>query len=343
MPAAVFHEPGTPLAIETGDDPSPNLGQIVIAVKRCGICGTDLHATEEHDGLLVPGTVMGHEFAGEIVEVGPGCPSNWKSGRKVTGLPSHSCGNCLPCRTGKPLQCNDNIIIGLQRSGGFAEYMTLDINNSVLLPDSVDWVEGALVEPLAVGLHAVNMSTDIRGKRVLILGAGPVGLAVSFWCRFMGAYHIAVTEPEELRRHSAMQFGADIALAAGEPATVLAEVERAAGGPPEVVFECVGVPGMIAEAIEYGQYGGEIMVVGFCARPDTLVPAAAMMKELTVRFVVAYDKADFDMIGGLMAMDKLDVGHMCTGTVGFQDFSAAFESLRTPNSHCKIMLDPSAS
>ena len=343
MRAAVFHEPGTPLAIETVDDPSPNLGQIVIAVKRCGICGTDLHATEEHDGLLVPGTVMGHEFAGEIVEVGPGCPSNWKSGRKVTGLPSHSCGNCLPCRTGKPLQCNDNIIIGLQRSGGFAEYMTLDINNSVLLPDSVDWLEGALVEPLAVGLHAVNMSTDIRGQRVLIIGAGPVGLAVSFWCRFMGAYHIAVTEPEELRRHSAMQFGADIALATGEPATVLAEVERAAGGPPEVVFECVGVPGMIAEAIEYGQYGGEIMVVGFCARPDTLVPAAAMMKELTVRFVVAYDKADFDMICRLMAMDKLDVGHMCTGTVGFHDFSAAFESLRTPNSHCKIMLDPSAS
>jgi len=168
-------------------------------------------------------------------------------------------------------------------------------------------------------------------------------LAVSFWCRFMGAYHIAVTEPEELRRQSAPQFGADMALAAGEPAAVLPEIVRAAGGPPEVVFECVGVPGMIAEAIEYGQYGGEIMVVGFCARPDTLVPAAAMMKELTVRFVVAYDKADFDMIGGLLAMDKLDVSHMCTGTVGFQDFSAAFESLRTPNAHCKIMLDPSAS
>ena len=220
--------------------------------------------------------------------------------------------------------------------------MALDINNSVLLPDSFDWVEGALVEPLAVGLHAVNMSADIRGKRVLILGAGPVGLAVSFWCRFMGAYHIAVTEPEELRRQSAMQFGADMALAAGEPAAVLPEIERAAGGPPEVVFECVGVPGMIAEAIEYGQYSREIMVVGFCARPDTLVPAAAMMKELTVRFVVAYDKADFDMIGGLLAMDKLDVSHMCTGTVGFQDFSAAFESLRTPNAHCKIMLNPGA-
>jgi len=83
--------------------------------------------------------------------------------------------------------------------------------------------------------------------------------------------------------------------------------------------------------------------VGFCARPDTLVPAAAIMKELTARFVVAYDKDDFDMIAGLMAMDKLDVAHMCTSTVGFQDFSEAFESLRTPNAHCKIMLDPGAS
>ena len=110
MRAAVFHQPGSPLSIESVDDPQPETGQVVIAVKRCGICGTDLHATEEHDGLLVPGTVMGHEFAGEIVEVGAGCPSEWRSGRKVTGLPSHSCGECLPCKTGKPMQCENNII-----------------------------------------------------------------------------------------------------------------------------------------------------------------------------------------------------------------------------------------
>jgi (R,R)-butanediol dehydrogenase/meso-butanediol dehydrogenase/diacetyl reductase len=341
MRAAVFHQPGSPLSIESVDDPQPEAGQVVIAVKRCGICGTDLHATEEHDGLLVPGTVMGHEFAGEIVEVGAGCPSDWRPGRKVTGLPSHSCGECLPCKTGRPLQCQDNIILGLQRSGGFAEYMALDINNSVLLPDSIDWVEGALIEPLAVGLHAINMSSDIRGKRVLILGAGPVGLAVSFWCRFMGAYHVTVTEPEQLRRDSALQFGADMAVPASAPAEVLPGIEKEAGGAPDVVFECVGIPGMIAEAVEYARHGGEIMVVGFCARPDTLVPAAAMMKELTARFVVAYDKADFDMIAGLMAMDKIAVTDMCTATVGFADFADAFESLRTPNAHCKIMLDPS--
>ena len=109
-----------------------------------------------------------------------------------------------------------------------------------------------------------------------------------------------------------------------------------------MVFECVGIPGMIAEAVEYTRHGGEIMVVGFCARPDTLVPAATMMKELTARFVVAYDKADFDMIAGLLAMDKLDVTQMFTGTFGFKDFSEAFESLRILNAHCKIMLDPGA-
>lgn len=140
-----------------------------------------------------------------------------------------------------------------------------------------------------------------------------------------------------------MQFGADVGLSAGIPEEVMPEIVRAAGGPPDVVFECVGVPGMIAEAIEYSCQNGEIIVVGFCARPDTMVPAAAMMKELVVRFVVAYEKADFDMIAGLMAMDKLDVTHMCTGTVGFDAFADAFESLRTPNAHCKIMLDPGAS
>ena len=342
MKAAVFNEPGQPLTIENVADPSPQAGQVVIAVKRCGICGTDLHATEQHDDLLLPGTVMGHEYTGEIVEVGSGCSDDWKAGRKVAGMPSHSCGQCLPCRTGSPMQCEHNVIVGMQHAGGFAEYLVLDTHNSILLPDSVDWVEGALIEPLAVGLHAVNKTSDIRGKRVLVIGAGPVGLAVSFWCRFMGAYHITVTEPEALRRESALQFGADAVLPSGAPADVLPEVVKASGGAPEVVFECVGIPGMIAESVEFAGQGGELVIVGFCARQDHFVPAAALMKELTARFVLAYDKSDFEMISGLLAMDRIDVSHMCTGTVGFDEFSAAFESLRTPNAHCKIMLNPTA-
>lgn len=340
MRAVVFHEPGKPLSIESIEDPTPRPGQIVIAVKRCGICGTDLHATEEHDGLLQPGTIMGHEYAGEIVAVGAGCAAEWKSGRKVTGIPMHSCGDCRPCRVGKPMLCTSASILGLQGAGGFAEYMALDTHNSLLLPDSIGWVEGALIEPLAVGLHAVKMASDIRGKRVLIMGAGPVGLAVSLWCRFMGAYHITVTEPESFRRDMATKFSADAVFPSGQPADVMPLIEAEAGAAPEVVFECVGIPGMIAQGIEMVAHGGEVLVVGVCTREDHFVPAAALLKELTTRFVLAYDNADFEMIAGLLAMDKLDVSHMCTGTVGFADFSEAFESLRKPNAHCKIMLEP---
>ncbi len=129
MRAAIFRQIGTPLTIETVEDPVPASGQVVIAVKRCGICGTDLHATEEHGSLLIPNTIMGHEYAGEIVDVGLDCPPGWNPGRKVTGLPSHSCGKCLYCLSGKPLQCQSNQVLGLQRSGGFAEYMSLDTHN----------------------------------------------------------------------------------------------------------------------------------------------------------------------------------------------------------------------
>ena len=160
----------------------------------------------------------------------------------------------------------------------------------MLLPGSIDWVEGALIEPLEVGLHAVNMSSDSPGKRVLIPGAGPVGLAVSFWCRFMDDYHVAVSEAEQLRRDSALQFGAYIAVPAGAPAEVLPGIEKEVGGAPDVVFDCVGIPGMIA---------------------------------------------------GLMAKDKIAVTDVCTATVGFANFADAFESLRTPNAHCKTILDPS--
>ncbi len=340
MRAIVFHKPSTPLSLEKVEEPQPQKGQAIIAVKRCGVCGTDLHATEEHGNPLSTGTIMGHEYVGEIVERDSNCPNEWRVGRKVAGLPFHSCGTCSHCQMGKPSLCKENLILGMEGPGGFAEYMAIDTHNSILLPDSVEWVEGALIEPLAVGLHAVKMASNIRGKRILIMGAGPVGLATSLWCRFMGAYHISVTEPEPIKRERASHFGADIALPPSSPAVLMPHIESDAGGTPDVVFECVGLPGMIAEAIKMVRHGGEIIVVGFCSRQDNFVPATAVLKELTARFVLAYEKADFEMISGLIAMDRIDVSAMCSDSINFTDFPNAFESLKKPNPNCKIMLSP---
>ncbi len=319
MRAIVFHEPGTPLSVEKVEEPQPQKGQAIIAVKRCGICGTDLHSTEEHRNPISPGAIMGHEYVGEIVEIDSNCPNEWRVGRKVAGMPFHSFGRCGYCQMGKPPLCKENLILGMEGQGGFAEYMAIDAHNSNLLPDSMGWVEGALIEPLAVGLHAVKMASNIRGKRILIMGAGPVWLATSLWCRFLGAYHISVTEPEPLKRERASHFGADIALSSSIASVLMPQIESDAGGTPDVVFECVGISGMIAEAIELVRHGGELIVVGFCSRQDNFVPATAVLKELTARFVLAYEKVAFEMISGLITMDRIDVSAICSDTVNFTD------------------------
>jgi len=340
MKAAVFQGPGNPMSIESVDDPTPGEKQVVIAVKRCGICGTDLHGTEDHEGALPAGTILGHEFVGEVVAAGSAVAGEWKTGQKVTGLPFHSCGDCNPCRQGRPWQCSGLTVVGMQLPGGFADFVCLDTHNSIILPDSLGWVEGALIEPMAVGLHAAKMASSLNGKNILIIGAGPVGLAVAYWARFMGGYNIVVSEPEALRNKTSLDYGATATIDPTAVEDVGAEFTRITGTTPDVVFECVGIPGMIAQAIDIAAYGSELVIVGFCTRQDFFVPAAAMAKELVVRFVLSYHKEDFELIAGLMATDRVDVSAMCTGTVGYDDFAEAFEGLRHPNDHCKIMLAP---
>lgn len=339
MKAAVFQQAGTPMTIETVDDPTPEKDQLVVEVKRCGICGTDLHQTESHESGMAAGTILGHEYIGEVVAAGSVAGQQFKTGDKVTGLPFSTCGHCLQCRSGRPFQCSEINIIGMQKPGGFAEFICLDADNSIKVPSSVNWQEGALIEPMAVGLHAVKTCSNLRGKNVLILGAGPVGLAVAHWVRFFGAYNIVVSEPEELRRNSSMDYGATAII---DPAkdNVGEEFSRISGGAPEVIFECVGIPGMISQCIDFAQHGTELVVVGYCIYQDHMIPAAAMGKELTMRFALSYHKEDFEFIAGLMASDRVNVESMCTDTVTFESFSEAFENLRQPNDQCKVLLAP---
>jgi 2-desacetyl-2-hydroxyethyl bacteriochlorophyllide A dehydrogenase len=340
MRAAVFHAPGQPLAIETIADPAPGEGEAVIRVKHCGICGTDLHATEQHGRDSAAGMVMGHEFAGEIVALGRDAPAGWREGDRLCALPFIGCGRCLACFQGKPWQCAGKQVIGLgEVTGGFAEYMRVHLNEAVRLPESVSWTEGALVEPLAVSLHAVRgIRNGLAGKNVLVIGAGPIGLTTALWCAFFGARHVIVSELDEGRARMALRYGATgLVDARGD---VGEQFRALAGGPPDLIMECVGVPGMIARCVELAPYGGEIVVVGFCMKPDTFVPALAMAKELTMKFVVAHDKSDFQFVVDMIAAGRVDVAHMVTDVVSFAEFPAAFEALRTPTSQCKVLLEP---
>jgi (R,R)-butanediol dehydrogenase/meso-butanediol dehydrogenase/diacetyl reductase len=139
--------------------------------------------------MIVPDgtTVLGHEFVGEIVEIGPPADDGWKVGDRLCPLPFIGCGRCMACMNGVPWQCSSKKIIGFEIQGGFAEYARVHLSDAVRLPESIDWRPGALVELLAVGLHAVRRACCLAGKNVLVIGAGPIGLAVGMWARFFGA------------------------------------------------------------------------------------------------------------------------------------------------------------
>src|SRR6218665_367615 len=333
MRAAVFKGAGTPLVVETIDDPTPGEGEAVIKVQRCGVCGTDLHMTSGHGMDAELNSVIGHEYCGEVVALGKGV-ENLKLGQIVTAIPCAGCGVCAACTSGYAIACTQ--MHGMV--GGFGKYMRIAARSSVVLPASLSAADGALVEPLAVGLRGVRLAQMEPGARVAVLGAGAIGLSAIYWARLLGAGKIVAISRSARRAELAGQMGADGFEALGE-----GDVERVAaalGGMPDVVLECVGAVGMTQKAVELVAPGGTVVSLGFCTSPDPIVPSLATWKRVTIKFSFAYDLREFEHSAAM-----LDAGHvaprlMVSKTVGLDAFPAMLESLRAGANETKVHIDP---
>jgi len=345
MKAAVFQGPGRPLEIHTVPDPEPGPAELVLAVRACGICGSDLHLSEIADtaGGMTPlpaGTVMGHEFAGQVAAVGRAVAGRFAVGDRVTALPFIGCGTCAACLEGRGHRCPAVVSTGLGRIlGGYAEYVRVGVHETLPLPAAVSDRAGAMVEPLAVGLHAVERAGLRPGEAVLVIGAGPIGLAVSLWARFMGASHVIASDLSAQRADRALAMGATAAVHAAQEDAVAA-VKRLAGRRAEVVFDCVGVPGSQQLAMDAAPTNGRVVVAGVCMLPDRILPVKAITKELDVRYVFGYGKRDFALTIDMLAARRIDPAPMLSETVGLDAFPAAFESLRTDKRKAKVLLEP---
>jgi hypothetical protein len=319
-------------------DPVPGPGQVLVALRSCGICGSDLHfashgaevvalTSEMSSGAggmnvdLSRDVFMGHEFSAEILEPGPGTDTH-PAGTLVTSIPVLLSGSDV-----------EAIVYSNTTVGGYAERMLLSAPLLLPIPNGLDAQHASLAEPMAVGLHAVNKSGIAPGESALVLGCGPIGIAVVAALRIRGVETIVAADFSPRRRELAATMGA------GQT------VDPAQGSPfdaakPAVVFDAVGVPGIIDDVMRRARHGTRLVVVGVCMQADTVHPFFAIAKEISVQFVLAYDPQEFANALRAIAEGDIDVSPMITGTVGLEDVGTAFDDLADPERHCKILVTP---
>ena len=363
--------------------PKPAEGQVLIDVSRCGICGSDLHARHHadkqadvlaeagYDGFMRSDqrVVLGHEFAGEVAEYGPSCKRSLPTGASVVALPLRRLGDELHA-------------IGLSASapGAYAEQVVVEEALMLALPNGLASELGALTEPMAIGWHAVRRSEIKKRDVAIVIGCGPVGLAVILVLKARGVRRIVASDFSAGRRTLAAECGADIVVDPREdspydvPANhghlktvpdgvrlaletkekldrlplpwhhVWRTAEKLGAQPKRpVIFECVGVPGILDGIIASAPLLSRVVVVGVCMEPDRIRPAMAINKEIDLRFVVGYTPLEFRDTLHALAEGKLNPAAIVTGTVGLSGVGSAFDALGDPESQAKILIDPKSS
>ncbi|MGH3564322.1 MAG: zinc-binding dehydrogenase [Mycobacterium sp.] len=320
-------------------EPVPGPGQVLVAVKACGICGSDLHFAAHGDQVLAStkamrgmptgdmtvdldaDVFMGHEFSAEVLEAGPDTDT-LPPGTPVTSIP------VLVSATGvEPIVYSNTTI------GGYAERMLLSAPLLLPIPNGLEPKHAALAEPMAVGLHAVNKSDIQRGETALVLGCGPIGIAIIAALRNRGIETVVAADYSLIRRDLATTMGADQTVNPAE-ASPFDTVK------PKVIFEAVGVPGIIDDVLRRAPVGSRIVVAGVCMQSDTVHPFFAIAKEINVQFVLAYDPSEFAESLRSIAEGEIDVAPVITGEVGLDGVGAAFDDLADPERHCKILVTP---
>jgi threonine dehydrogenase-like Zn-dependent dehydrogenase len=329
MKAAIYPGHGHAPVIETLPDPEPGAGEVLIRVHRCGICGTDLVMTKGEMFDYGPGNQFGHEYAGEVIALGKDA-SGLRPGDKIAVLPSGACGHCEGCMGGNHVLCNN--APGVTR--GFAELANVPASLAVKLPDTLSFADGALVEPLAVGLYGVRQSGIQPGDAVLVLGGGTVALYAIYWARRLGAGRIVAMSRSNRRRDLVMAMGADAFITYGD--SEVGEVIEALGGSPDIVYECVGSTGMLGKAVSHAKLYGKIVSLGFCTHMDPVMPALGAMKCVQLQFLVGYEMRDFHYIADQMDKGHVDPKTIITNNIQLDELPAMMATLRGANDETKV-------
>jgi (R,R)-butanediol dehydrogenase/meso-butanediol dehydrogenase/diacetyl reductase len=336
MKAVAFEGAEKALAVHDIPMPEPGPGQLMLKVKACGICGSDLHAYQV--ALPPEGNVFGHEFSGEVAAVGEGV-TDWQVGDRTISLGAMFCGQCASCQQGLFDQCENLELIGFTRHGAYAEYVITQAATSTRIPQAIDYPQAALVEPLAVGLAAFRDCQLPLGGNVLIIGAGIIGVTVLKWARFFGAENVVISDLDEARLARAELAGATSVIDAGDNPDPVQAFKHATGTVPDVIVECVGRP-MLQQLIDAAPIGTHIVAVGAAMEAESISSVAAAQKKIRMTFSFGYTLEDFQFILRILDAGRVRTDGLITQSVSLDEVPEAFAGLMRPNGHCKIMIEP---
>ncbi len=360
--------------------PVPGRGQVLLQVLRCGICGSDLHARHGCDELADVAAkvgyerfarsdepiVFGHEFSGEVAEHGTGCRRTVQAGSQVVALPLLRGGASL-----------DAVGLSVHAPGAYAEQLMVEEPLMMPVPNGLGPDIAALTEPMAVAWHAVRRGDVSKRKVPIVIGCGPAGLSVILLLKAKGVRTVVASDYSPARRALARECGADVVIdpAHNSPYNAVEgsehlmdlpgalelgvdtreKLERlpvgwwhawrlgeALGAAPKypVIFECVGLPGVIESIIDGAPLFSRVVVVGVCVGADQIMPAMAINKEIDLRFVLGYSPLEFRDTLHMLAEGDVDPRPLITGSVGLEGVESAFTALGNPEVHAKILIDP---
>ena len=343
MRAAVLHG-AKDIRLEPYPRPEPQPGMVLLRLRRVGICGTDLHYFQHgYCAAFVPTRpfILGHELTADVAALGAGVTAP-AVGQRVTVNPARACGFCAYCKGGRPNLCRKTIMLGSASTtpptdGAFAEFVVVRADQCHILPPGMDDGLGAMMEPLAVALHAVKQAGAVSGRRVLVTGGGPIGLLVALTARAFGAVPVALSDIVPTRRETALQLGVDLVL---DPAAadLPDRVQAAVGDGFDVVFEASGAPPALRQAFNLVRPGGTIVQIGTLGTADIPLPANQLMVR-EIRFIGSFRYGNvFDEAIALVYTGRLSLGAFVSRVLPLNAVDAALHLAGSKDQVLKVQL-----
>ena len=319
--------------------PDPKTGEVLIKIMNIGICGSDIHVYHgKHPFTSYPVT-QGHEVSGLIEKIGEGT-TGFTIGQKVTVQPQVVCGECYPCRHGKYNLCEKLKVMGFQTTGMASQYFAVDAKRVTALPETISLEEGALIEPLAVAVHAVGCAGDVNGKSICVLGAGPIGILTAQVAKGLGAHNVMITDVSDIRLAKAKEVGVEACINTKTEDFATEFIRYFGPDKADVIYDCAGNNITMNQAIRSARKGSVLILVAVFDGMATVDLAVLNDHELSLNTSMMYRNEDYQKAIELVSERKVQLKPLISKKFSFQQYQSAYKYIdENRESTMKVIVD----